>query len=422
MSLITCLSISHRWASVDGIEKARLRDPAVSLCRLMAMGASEAIALQTCNRVELYVVSDDPETLKKFAEEERLPPMRFISGDEALMHLLRLASGLESMIIGEDQILGQLKSAYLQSDKYGAMGPVLSTAILRAIDCGKRARRETRINKGCVSIGSAAIDLAESMLGNLKEKTILVVGAGEMGTLVAKGMAEKNLMGIYVANRTYEHAVSLAADLGGVAVKLDDICEYIGLADVIICATAAPHLILTKNMVETKLCKPLLIVDITNPRNVEESISALPGVALYNMDSLKQLSEANLEKRRSEVTGVERIIAEDFEYLKKAYKRQGADQVVRSIYRKTDEIRLEELQKAVARLTSHGGLTEPQIKIISEFSQSLTSKILSAPTRQLKIAAERGDDTGIRMAMELFDMEEKHDELSSDKAKAFKAQ
>ena len=156
MSFITCLSISHRWASVDCIEKARLHDPAVSLCRLLAMGVSEAIALQTCNRVELYAVSDDPEILHRFAKEEELPPMRFISGDEALLHLLRLASGLDSMIIGEDQILGQLKGAYLMSEKYGAMGPVLSTAFLRAIDCGKRARRETRINKGCVSIGSAA--------------------------------------------------------------------------------------------------------------------------------------------------------------------------------------------------------------------------------------------------------------------------
>ena len=422
MYFITCLSISHQWASVDGIEKARLRDPAVSLCRLIAMGASEAMSLQTCNRVELYAVSEDPGILQRFAEEARLPTMRFVSGDEALLHLLRLASGLDSMIIGEDQILGQLKSAYLLSEKYGAMGPVLSTAVLRAIDCGKRARNETRINKGCVSIGSAAVDLAESMLGNLKEKTILVIGAGEMGTLVAKGMAQKNLKGIYVANRTYEHAVSLASDLGGIAVRLDGICDYIGLADVLICATAAPHLILTKNMVESNIRKPLLIVDITNPRNVEASIASLPGITLYNMDSLKQVSEANLEKRRAEVTRVEHIIAEEFEYLKKAYKRQRADQVIRSIYQNTDDVRQEELQKAVARLTSHGGLTEPQIKILSEFSQSLTSKILSAPTRRLKIAAERGDDTCIRTAKELFDMEEKHDELSSDEAKAFKAQ
>ena len=422
MYFITCLSISHQWASVDGIEKARLRDPAVSLCRLIAMGASEAMSLQTCNRVELYAVSEDPGILQRFAEEAMLPTMRFVSGDEALLHLLRLASGLDSMIIGEDQILGQLKSAYLMSEKYGAMGPVLSTAVLRAIDCGKRARNETRINKGCVSIGSAAVDLAESMLGNLKEKTILVIGAGEMGTLVAKGMAQKNLKGIYVANRTYEHAVSLASDLGGIAVRLDGICDYIGLADVLICATAAPHLILTKIMVESNIRKPLLIVDITNPRNVEASIASLSGVTLYNMDSLKQVSEANLEKRRAEVARVETIIAEEFEYLKKAYKRQRADQVIRSIYQNTDDVRQEELQKAVARLTSHGGLTEPQIKILSEFSQSLTSKILSAPTRRLKIAAERGDDTCIRTAKELFDMEEKHDELSSDEAKAFKAQ
>ena len=163
-------------------------------------------------------------------------------------------------------------------------------------------------------------------------------------------------------------------------------------------------------------------MDITNPRNVEETIASLPGVALHNMDSLKQLSEANMEKRRSEVAGVECIIAEELEYLEKAYKRQRADRLIRCLYKNTEDIRLEELQKAISRLASHGGLTEPQIKILSEFSQSLTSKILSAPTRQLKIAAERGDDTCIRTAKELFGMEEKHDELSSDEAKAFKAQ
>lgn len=422
MSFITSLSVSHHWAGIDGIEEARLKDPAVSMCKLIAMGASEAMVLQTCNRVELYAASEDADILKKFGEEEGLPPMRFAADDEALLHLLRLACGLDSMIIGEDQILGQLKGAYLLSEQCGAMGPVLSTAILRAIDCGKRARQQTRINKGCVSIGSAAIDLAETMLGNLKEKTILVVGAGEMGTLVAKGMAQKNLKGIYVANRTYEQAVSLASSLGGVAVRLDDICDYVGEADVLICATAAPHLIITKKMLEPKLCKPLYIIDITNPRNVEESVAGLPGVTLHNMDSLKQLSEANLAKRKSEVASVERIIAEEAEYMKRAYNRQRADHLIGSLYQRTDGVRLEELQKAVARLASHGGLTEPQIKILSEFSQSLTSKILSAPTRRLRIAAEKGDDMYIRTAKELFDVEEKHDELSGNQAKAFKAQ
>ncbi|HTX43885.1 MAG TPA: glutamyl-tRNA reductase, partial [Methanocella sp.] len=253
MSFITSASINHHRASVERIELARFKDVDAALKKLLAMGASEAMILQTCNRVEAYAASDDPTLLEKLAIAEGMPFMEHARGDDALLHLLRLACGLDSMIIGEDQILGQLKSAFLLAEKNGAMGSVLSTAVLRAIEAGSRARMETRINKGSVSIGSAAVELAETMVGDLKDKAILVVGAGEMGTLVANGLAEKNLKGIYVANRTFEQASRLANSLGGVAVKLDDIGNYVGVADVLICATAAPHIIITKKMLEAQI-------------------------------------------------------------------------------------------------------------------------------------------------------------------------
>jgi glutamyl-tRNA reductase len=353
---------------------------------------------------------------------EGMPPMELKQDDDALLHLLRLACGLDSMIIGEDQVLGQLKSAYLISEKNGALGSLLSTAVLKAIDAGIRARLETRINKGSVSIGSAAVELAESTLGDLKDKTILVVGAGEMGTLVANGLAEKNLKGIYVANRTFEQAQKLASGLGGVAVKLDDICNYVGSADVMICATAAPHVIITKKMVESQLKdRRLLIIDITNPRNVEESVAQVHGVTLHNMDSLKKINEANLERRRAEITQVERIIEEELAYMKKVFKRQSADHVIGDLYYRADGLRMAELDRAVSRLASHGNLNEAQRNILSEFSRSLTSKILAVPTRRLRLAAEKGDDEYIEAARELFALEE-NDELSGHKAKAAKTQ
>jgi len=202
MTFITSASVNHHTASVGHIEAARFGDADAALKRLAVTGASEAMVLQTCNRVELYAVAEDADILKKFAVAEGLPPMEYSCGDEALLHLLRLACGLDSMIIGEDQILGQLKSAYLTSEKNGCMGGILAVAVLGSIDAGRRVRQETRINKGSVSIGSAAVELAESLAGDLKGKSILVVGAGEMGTLVANGLAQKNLKGIYVANRT----------------------------------------------------------------------------------------------------------------------------------------------------------------------------------------------------------------------------
>lgn len=430
MPFITSMSVNHHRASVNEIERARFKDVDLAIDRLMSLpGVSEAMLLQTCNRVEVYAVSDDPDTLRTFAKSESMPmeAMSFYTDDGSLMHILRLACGLESMIIGEDQILGQLKTAYLLSERHGALGQVLSTAVIKAINVGKRARHETRINKGSVSIGSAAVDLAESILGDLKDKTILVVGAGEMGTLVAQALAEKNLRGIYVANRTYEQAEKLASDLGGVAVRLDDICDYLGSADVIICATAAPHIIISRSMVEARLSqrnsKQLLIIDITNPRNVEESVASLEGVQLHNIDSLKRISDANMEKRRNEVAQVERIINEEFTLLKRDYKRQRVNSIISNLYQKTDDLRLMELNRAINRLSCSGGLTEKQVKILREFSLSLTNKILANPTKRLRLAAENGDEECIKAVKELFglSMEEK-DEISYNKAKAIKTE
>jgi glutamyl-tRNA reductase len=415
MTFITSASVNHHRASVGNIEAARFADVDAALKRLTVMGASEAMIIQTCNRVELYAVSEDAGILARFAAAEGMPSLDHACGDDALLHLLRLACGLDSMIIGEDQILGQLKSAYLLSEKNGCMGGILSTAVLGAIEAGRRVRQETRINKGSVSIGSAAVELAESLAGDLKDKSILVVGAGEMGTLVANGLAQKNLKGIYVANRTYEQAQRLAANLGGTAVRLDDVCNYIAEADVLICATAAPHLIITKKMIETCVRKPLIIIDITNPRNVEEAVSRVQGVALHNIDSLKKLNEANLERRRAEVGQVERIISEELARMKKAYGRRRADHVIGGLYMHADSLRLAELDRAVGRLASHGGLNEDQKDILSEFSRALTGKILAAPARRLRLAAEKGDDEYLRTARVLFDLED-NDGLPGHKA------
>ncbi|BAI63000.1 glutamyl-tRNA reductase [Methanocella paludicola SANAE] len=415
MTFITSASVNHHRASIGGIEAARFDNVDAALQRLTVTGASEAMILQTCNRVEIYAVSEDPDVLGKFAVAEGMPPLEHACGDDALLHLLRLAGGLDSMIIGEDQILGQLKSAYLLSEKNGCMGSILSTAVLGAIDAGRRARLETRINKGSVSIGSAAVELAEALAGDLKGRSILVVGAGEMGSLVANGLAQKNLKGIYVANRTFEQAQKLASSLGGVAVRLDDICNYIAAADVLICATAAPHLIITKKMVETCARRPLIIIDITNPRNVDEAVARVPGVVLHNIDSLRRINEANLERRRAEVGQVERIISEELARMKKAYGRQRADHVIGGLYLHADSLRLAELDRAVCRLSSHGGLNQAQKDILSEFSCALTGKILAAPARRLRLAAEKGDDEYLRTARVLFDLED-NDGLSGHKA------
>jgi glutamyl-tRNA reductase len=289
---------------------------------------------------------------------------------------------------------------------------------------GKRARLESRINKGSVSIGSAAVDLAESIQGDLRGKTILVVGAGEMGTLVANSIAEKGLRAIYVANRTFEQAEKLASSLRGTAIRLERIGDYISSADVIICATGAPHIIITKKMIEqNKNGNKLLIIDIANPRNVEGTCGEIPGVSLHNIDSLRQISDANMAMRRQEAVKVEAIIVEELALLKRDLKRRQADRMIGGLYQKTDHIRLAELNHAITRLTSAGGLSEKQVSILHDFSSALTSKILASPTVKLRLAAERCDEDCLRVAQDLFDLKvEEENVISGNKTKALKTE
>lgn len=427
MRFLSSLSISYKTANVDLIERARLPDPDLALRRLRSReGVSEAMLLQTCNRVEVYSVSGSPDALTGFARDEGMPPEAMTQAEDAdcMRAMMRLACGLESMIVGEDQILGQLKASYLHAEKNRTMGPVLSTVVMKAIHTGQRARVETKINKGSVSIGSAAVDLAETITGGLRGKTILVVGAGEMGTLVANAIAEKNLRAIYVANRTFEQAEKLASSLRGTAVRLERMDDYISSADVIICATGAPHIIITKKMVEQNGdSHPLLVIDIANPRNVEASVGTLPGVTLHNIDSLRRISDANMETRRAEAAKVELIIEEELALLKRDLKRMQADRVIGGLYQKTDNIRAAELDYAITRLTSAGGLSEKQMGILHDFSAALTGKILAIPARKLRLAAERSDEDCLRAAQDLFDLKgEEEDVVSSNKAKALKAE
>ena len=427
MVLLSSLSISHKNSSVDMIERARLKDPDLALQGLLALeGVSEAMLLQTCNRIELYAVAEEGSPLPGFARAAGMPleAMELAAGDECMVRLMRLACGLESMIVGEDQILGQMKAAYLHAEKCGCAGPVLSTVVLKAINVGKRARRETHINQGSVSIGSAAVDLAESIVGDLRGRTILVVGAGEMGTLVANAIAEKGLRAIYVANRTFEQAEKLASSLRGTAVRLERIGDYIGGADVIICATGAPHVIVTKRMVEQgKNGAKLLVIDIANPRNVEDAVGEIPDVTLHNIDSLRRISEANMARRQGEAAKVGAIIVEELALLKRDLKRRQADRAIGLLYRKTDYIRLAELDHAISRLSSAGDLSEKQVSILHDFSAALTKKILASPTMRLRLAAERCDEDCLRVARELFDLWVEEENVVPDhKAKALKTE
>jgi glutamyl-tRNA reductase len=409
---ISSMVISHKKAKVEEMEAAWHGDLDGLLHKLYNHEfVHECAVLKTCNRVEIYVVSPKSSSiLFSFAKEMGASThiIDFYGHDESLEHLLRLAGGLESMIVGEDQILGQMKELYAYSKKAGTTGKILDTAFEKAIQVGKRIRNETKINKGSVSIGSAAVDLAEDILGGLTGKSVLVIGAGEIGVLVAKALAEKDIEAIYIANRTFKKAEEIAYELGGHAVRLDDIEVYLKDADVVISGTGAPHYILTRKMVERVIenrNRKLLLVDIANPRDIEESAAELENVELCNIDNLRVISERTLKMRKEEARKAEAIIQEEIKLLNLQYKRQRADRLIADLYRQVYDVRIRERQKAVNRLCAYHTIGEIETEVLDDLTHSIVNKILAEPTKVLRQAAELGNEEFLDVVSRIFCLE-----------------
>lgn len=414
MSEIASMLVTHRTASIDEIETAWHGDVETILKWVRSQDRVEECAvLKTCNRVEIYVVAPRGErVLFDLAKKARVSSriIDFHNHDESLLHLLRLASGLESMIIGEDQILGQMKELTQIAMKAGTTGWMLETAFKKAIQVGKRVRKETRINERSVSVGSAAVDLAEEILGDLKGKSVLVIGAGETGELISRSLLCREIGSLAVTNRTLSSAVCLAESLGGEAVPFEDMPCRLHTADVVISATSAPHYILLKSDIEEAMAgriNKLLIIDIANPRDVDQDAAEVPGVELHNIDSLKNISRENMMQRMAEAARVEEIITEELQLLQAKYKRKEAEELLARLYSQAEQIKDQEVRKAMNKLSARHTLGEIEQQVLCDMSRSIVNKILSEPTKSLKSAAERGDLEILKSLCELFRLEEK---------------
>ena len=326
------------------------------------------ILLQTCNRIEIYFDSHFVVDLDRLKDDFK--GFDVLEGREAIIHLLRTASGLESMIVGEDQIIGQIKKSHYNAKKLGKTTKYLDTIFLKAVHVGQRVRQETKINKGGVSIGSAAVELVEKTVG-LKNKNILVIGAGEIGTLVAKALIEKNTKAIVVANRTYERAERLANELKGIAVHFDKLKEALNFSDIIICATASPHHILDKSNLKDIEGKKI-IVDIANPRDVDDNVRELPNIILYTIDDLRLVSDENLKKRKNEIPIVENIIEDELRLLLKQLKKLNVEDIIKDYDNYVEHIRKKELEKAL-KMMENG--KEPE-KVLEKFSEVFAKRII----------------------------------------------
>lgn len=412
MTEISSMVITHSRASVEEMEEVWDGDLENILRDIYSNElVHECAVLKTCNRIEMYVVSNKGSSVMfQFAKKLGLSSniIDFYDHEESIMHLLRLSSGLESMIIGEDQILGQIKDLYQVAKNLGTTGRMLDTAFSKAIQVGKRVRTETDINRGALSIASAAVDLAEDTVGDLKNKMVLVIGTGEMGTLVTRALSHREIELMYIANRTYAAAKKLADDMGGHAVHFDQIEENLKKADVVICATGAPHFVLRHDQVKKAMEsreKALLLVDIANPRDIEPSIGTIPLVTLYNIDNLRVINEKNLELRMEEAKKAQAIIDEEFDLLIRQYKRQRADHIISGMYAQYYRVRSQEKERALTKLGAYHTIGDIEQKIIDDMTNSIVNKILSEPTKALRNAAELCDDQMLDMAFRLFNVD-----------------
>ncbi len=394
--MILNIRVDHKTADISKMERSSQKLESVFNNIYERYPVQEYLKINTCNRAEIYLVLGECSI-----ENIKCDDFVIEKNDNAMEHLLRLSSGLESMIIGEDQILGQIKDAQKRSVKEGCCGEVLNTIFIKAIHVGQVVRKKTKINEGSLSIGSAAVELAESVHGNLKCKKVLVIGAGKMGTLVAKALVEKNLKAIVVANRTHDRAVELARELGGSAIHFDKLDEAMKDADVVISATGAPHPILTyekvKEVVPSHIISKMVMVDIANPRDIEEDVSKL-GVKLFNIDDLRDIAKRSREMRETEASDAEDIVKNEMKLLKRSLKHLEVEPIISNIRIKAENIRLNDTEKAFKMLGDMNG----NEKIVDDLTKVVVERIFFDVIKNIKEAAENDEKNVIEAAETLF--------------------
>ncbi len=392
--MIINIRVDHTLADIETMEKVSKDLKELFSTLKEQMDVKEYIEINTCNRYEYFLYAEDYNEFDLDCENKYVIIQY---SDEAVLHLFRMTSGLESMIIGEDQILGQVKDAKLKSEREGHCGKKLDAIFTKAIHVGQVVRNKTKINQGSISIGSAAVDLAEENLGDLQDKNVLVIGAGKMGTLVAKALAEKNLKAIFVANRTYYKAIKLAEELEGEAILFDNLEEKLLNADLVISSTGAPHAIINKSRLmkvfDEEIPKKMVFIDIANPRDIEEDVKEI-GIDLFNIDDLRGIAEKNKKLREKEVIEAEKIIKSEFDLLKESFNLIEINSLLGSLRESMEEIRQRESQKGIVKLNS---VDAKDIKTIDKMTQSIVNKIFYDISENIRKTAKNSEDDYIRI-------------------------
>ncbi|HYX56829.1 MAG TPA: glutamyl-tRNA reductase [Nitrososphaeraceae archaeon] len=379
----------------------------------------ECVIIQTCNRVEIFAAGLAPDvnkllkvwgsivglTIDEFANTVEIAKDR-----DVVLHLLRLASGLDSLVIGEDQILGQVKRAFDFASKHHYAGSSLSVMFDRAVKLGSRVRTSTSLNKGSISIGSIAVNLAEDHLDNLKSKRIMLIGTGEGATLVAKSLKKRDIS-FLVTSRTFQRAKAFADTVGGEPTPFEKALEILHEVDIIFVSTTAPYYLITYDRVEKAMSKRengMMILDLSNPRTVEERVAQLRKIKLINMDQIAEIVENNRRSRKNEISSAEKLIDIEMNSVYNMYKRKRAEPIVVSIFKNVDAIRDSELKKAYSILGKRIGPEES--KVVEKLSYAIVEGILSSPMNNLRKEleeCEENEEDFMRFILKLFNYENK---------------
>jgi glutamyl-tRNA reductase len=412
------VGLSWRTAKVDVREKLAFREdelPDTLKAMTAALPVTEALLISTCNRVEVYGVGavDATTRVREFLIESRKVKKHDVSsalyerrGPEAVRHVFKVASSLDSLVVGEAQINGQLKAAYGIAGKAGTAGPVLSRALERAFGVAKRVRTETQIARGSANVSSVAVELAGRVFGDLKGKSVLVVGAGKMSTLAARHLYSEGAQRIVVTNRSPEKAQALADEIEGTARPWDQLEQLLVEADVVISSTGAREPILTrglfKKVTKARRWKPMIVIDIAVPRDAEPAISDLDGVYLFDIDALDKVVQANLAERAKHAEHASKIVEHEAGQFEQWLRTQGVVPTIRALREHFAHVADAEVGKALDQLAKKDMTRDQQRELLQRTVQLVVNKLLHAPTAALRGAA--ADEAMVRAAIvcELF--------------------
>jgi glutamyl-tRNA reductase len=412
------LRVTFKNAPVQILEKFNFKNIQESYKQFLEIPwVEECVLLQTCNRVEVFLVLSSHHTKETVDKWIKIingsdSHARFIESSEdrmAMKHLMSLTSGLESLVVGEDQILGQVRRAheYARTQEYA--GSNLSLLFERAIKIGTKIRNESGLNRGSVSVGSVAVNLAEDYLDDLHTKSVLLIGTGEGASLIAKSLNKRHV-DFLVASRTYERASVFSRSVGGKPIDFESALSSFHQIDLIFVSTTAPYLLITFARVQTAMASRtngMMIFDLSNPRTVEDTVASLPGVKLVNMDQIAEMVDRNLMQRQTGIRSAEAMLDDEIDFIDKLFRKKRVEPFVVEIFKRVEEVRERELSKAIKLMSARSGTKE--YKILEQLSFAIVEGILSTPMNNFRkeVTSYEKNQEIVKIISRIFNYEQK---------------